>query len=380
MLRSSIAIPLFLSTLAVPAVGDSSISHCSPAKWSSPRCEAERSRELAQALTHCKTPNSTTPRCLAERERQFAADRNAEANRSMAAVKAERARVLVLSLTHCKSVNSTTPRCVAEREARFAQARNAEINASLARVAQVRAFEQARNAEIDRSLAAVETERERAFVAARNAEVGASLAAYEAQRVLRVARARMAMFDRPLASPRLRASQLETGAIGRTSPSAPLAPRRSSRRMVYADPCGEAGQDIKPLRFSAASADIDDDMKLELDRLALIAHSCLGVRIKIHGYSDAYAPAQISRRLAVLRAQATRSYLIAVGIAANRISAMGHGMPRAADGGTDDRMASGYVEFSISDLTIDASATRIMWELAEVLDPTYIPPLARLSP
>jgi outer membrane protein OmpA-like peptidoglycan-associated protein len=526
MLRSSIAVPVFLlSALAVPAAGQTTASHCMARNWSTPSCEAaharefaaarnaeinlsmaavmserarvlalslthcksadsttprcaaERTRELAQNLTHCKTPNSTTPRCLAERDNRFAAARNAEINRSVAAVTAERARVLALSLTHCKTADSTTPRCLAEhdnrfaavrnaeidrsiaaveaerarqfaaarnaeinrslaavetertrvlalslthcktagsttprclseRDNRFAAARNSEIDASLTRVAHLRAFETARNAEIERSIAAVEADRARKFARARNQEIEAStalaaqvrisrftrerngeidaaLAAYEAQRVLRIARARLAKYDRPLMAHRTMPSALfETGALGTAAPSMSPDAQSRSRRSKYAEPCSEAGQNIKPLRFSARSAAIDDDMKPELDRLALIAYSCPGVRIKIHGYSDASAPFQVSRHLAVLRAHTVRSYLIAVGVSANRISAMGHGVQRPFNGDAvaENEAHSGYVEFNISDLTIDASATRIMWQLAEVLDPTYIPPLARLSP
>jgi hypothetical protein len=34
----------------------------------------------------------------------------------------------------------------------------------------------------------------------------------------------------------------------------------------------------------------------------------------------------------------------------------------------------------IKDPATDAAAQRVMWDLAELLDPTYVPPLARLSP
>ena len=38
------------------------------------------------------------------------------------------------------------------------------------------------------------------------------------------------------------------------------------------------------------------------------------------------------------------------------------------------------VEFVIKDPAMDAAARRVMWDLAELLDPTYIPAVAGLSP
>ena len=38
------------------------------------------------------------------------------------------------------------------------------------------------------------------------------------------------------------------------------------------------------------------------------------------------------------------------------------------------------VEFVIKDPGMDAAARRVMWDLAELLDPTYVPAVAGLSP
>ena len=65
-------------------------THCTGYE-ATPRCEAERSRHLTLALTHCKSADDTSPRCTVERDREFHIARNAEIDRSMAAVASDRA-------------------------------------------------------------------------------------------------------------------------------------------------------------------------------------------------------------------------------------------------------------------------------------------------
>ena len=79
-----------------------------------------------------------------------------------------------------------------------------------------------------------------------------------------------------------------------------------------------------PLHF-ANGLDIDAAMKPELDRLAAVAQTCPGVRIEIHGYSDGTGPAFTNRSMAQARAQAAADYLIAAGVAQNRLAAIGRG-------------------------------------------------------
>ncbi len=226
-MRLRLAIPLLLSSLAVPAHGDTasncslaattqprceaqharefvaarnteinasiaavaavraqlaaSTTHCT-INATTPRCEAERARELALSRTYCKTPEFATPRCAAETAREFAAARNAEIIASI--TKVQQVRALASARTHCKTPEFATPRCAAEQAREFAAARNAEIDASIAafKAERARIFAAARNAEINASIAAVKAERERSFAAARNAEINASLATVAAVR------------------------------------------------------------------------------------------------------------------------------------------------------------------------------------------------------
>jgi hypothetical protein len=83
--------------------------------------------------------------------------------------------------------------------------------------------------------------------------------------------------------------------------------------------------------------------------------------------------------MAQARAQAVADYLIAAGVAPNRVAAIGRGsMESVLPYSRNAR--SRRVEFIIRDPAIDAAARRVMWDLAELLDPTYIPAVAGLSP
>jgi outer membrane protein OmpA-like peptidoglycan-associated protein len=477
MLRLRITIPLLLSSLAsAPAIGEYSTSHCT-ASPNSPRCEAERAREFAEARnaeinasiaavnarrawlvssrTHCKTPVSTTPRCEAERAREFAEARNAEINASIAAVNTERARTFAAARN--AEINASIAAVNAERAPAFAAARNAEINASIAMVnaERARAFAAARNAEINASIAIVAGERARAFAAARNAEINAAIAAVnalrgpnytppagistaavlseaaqaafvaarnaeidasisrvEAARQREFAAARNAEIDASIAAVNaqrfaaarnseinasiaavatqraLRAaeqragqSRVETGAI--SLPDIPVRPGSAPVvRRMHAEPCREAGRIMSPLQFSDGRTDIEQAMKPELDRIAMMARTCPAIRIEIHGHSDNSATTKVNRYLAQRRADAAVTYLVQAGVGRDRLAAVGHAeaQPVAPNTNAQNRARNRRIEVMIKDPATDAAAQRVMWDLAELLDPTYVPPLARLSP
>ena len=79
----------------------------------------------------------------------------------------------------------------------------------------------------------------------------------------------------------------------------------------------------EPTTTPDGGVEIDADMRPELNRLARLAATCPGMRIEIHGYSDGRGSAFINRSMAQARAQSVADYLIAAGIAPNRLAAMG---------------------------------------------------------
>ena len=127
--------------------------------------------------------------------------------------------------------------------------------------------------------------------------------------------------------------------------------------------------------------DAEDDVQTELDRLATLAQTCPGVRVEVHGYADGGSPYN-NRNLSQARAQVVTDYLIANGVAPNRVAAIGRGGNHAVlpySKGHDAAFNS-RAEFIVRDPSTDAAARRVMWDLAELLDPTYIPAVANLSP
>jgi outer membrane protein OmpA-like peptidoglycan-associated protein len=343
-------------------------THCHSPQSRTPRCQAERAQKFAKRQNALAT--ASMQRVKAERQRQFAAARNAEINASMAAVararastslaintthctgyevtprcEAERSRDFTLALTHCKSADDASPRCAVERDREFHIARNAEINRSMAAVASDRALQR--------------LEAAGRYSTGRNNSVNAALSAYGSAN-----------------------EPLETGAIG--VPELPLEPGPTPARDLKLehrsanDPCRAAGTPLSPLQFSRGNT-IDETMTPQLERLAEIAQTCPGVRIEVHGYSDG-GSAFHNRAMAQARAQAITDYLIAAGVEPNRVAAIGRGRMESVLPYTKGIADARRVEFVIKDPAMDAAARRVMWDLAELLDPTYIPAVAGLSP
>jgi outer membrane protein OmpA-like peptidoglycan-associated protein len=357
--------------------------------------KAARERDFAQSLTHCKTVNSQAPRCEAEPGREFAAARNAEASASLAAVQAARdrnfaqarnaeftasiatvetarARTAALSTTHCTGMGEPSPQCEAEHARELAMSmthcKPGASKSPRCEVERTREFAAARNAEINTSIALANAAHDRLFAETRNAEINASIAAVETERAIRSAQAQR------------QSPSIETGAI--RVPEVPVEPVLPLRRSINAEPCAAAGIRLTPVQFSGPGATVDDAMKPGLDTIAAIAKDCPAVHIEIHGYSDSLSAVQVSRLLSEMRAKAVMGYLESAGVDAARMVAIGHGdmIPLAANTTEENRAQNRRVEFTIKDPMLQAGVKRVMWDLSELLDPAYVPQLARLSP
>ena len=159
---------------------------------------------------------------------------------------------------------------------------------------------------------------------------------------------------------------------------------------MNATPCRAASRPMNALQFNGVNAVLDAGMMRELDRIAAVAKMCPSVRIEIHGHANDWTSAEVNQRLADARAQAAMAYLRASGVPANRMAAIGHagGVDPARDAATADAAKTAIVrgatdrrvEFKLRDPAQNAAALRVMWDLAELLDPAYVPAVAGLSP
>jgi len=321
------------------------------------KCLIQRGREFA--ATQKALATASMQNVAAERARSFAAERNAEINASLAAVErnraAERAVAYNLATSHCAR-NASTPRCAAEQKREFlasvTHCKSAADTSPRCEAERARDFRVARNNEVDRSIAAVAAARARGLL------------------------------DTAAAATQPRSSSIETGAIG--VPQLPKTPaleveRRGSRfHDISDDPCRVGLFD--PVQFTRGGR-IESDARPELDRLAKLVETCPGMRVEVHGYSDGASRAN-NTYLSQQRAQAIADYLIASGVAPNRVAAIGRGgrhpvLPYAK---AYEAPLGSRAELIVRDPSMDAAARRVMWDLAEVLDPTYIPAVANLSP
>jgi outer membrane protein OmpA-like peptidoglycan-associated protein len=177
--------------------------------------------------------------------------------------------------------------------------------------------------------------------------------------------------------------QWETGAIGSPVISADPRPQTSVTRTARTvSPCRAAGRALDPMSFVNGGTELSADMKSTLNQVAMIAKACPAVHLQVRGYTDASGPAQVKRHLSQRRARSARDYLVSKGVEAWRVSVIGHGdadpvMPNTT---SENRARNRRIEVQMIDPAMEATARRIMWDLAELLDPTYVPPLAQLSP
>ena len=103
------------------------------------------------------------------------------------------------------------------------------------------------------------------------------------------------------------------------------------------------------VRFETAAAEIEDHSFGFLDRVAHVAQQCGGVRLEISGHTDSDGLESDNQILSERRAEAVRAFMIAAGVAANRLVAVGYGESRPlAENDTDEgKAANRRIEFQV---------------------------------
>jgi outer membrane protein OmpA-like peptidoglycan-associated protein/osmotically-inducible protein OsmY len=138
------------------------------------------------------------------------------------------------------------------------------------------------------------------------------------------------------------------------SPSTPLAARRPTPR-AQLDEAGAACQRTfdellqQRIEFAVARADIDERSHALLDRLAATAATCPDRTIEVAGHTDSDGDEAMNQALSERRAQAVVSYLVARGVAASRLSAVGYGeiAPLAPNDSAENKARNRRIEFVV---------------------------------
>ena len=123
----------------------------------------------------------------------------------------------------------------------------------------------------------------------------------------------------------------------------------SSDSTLGAQACQSMISDLGPIYWARKSAALNDRTKQHLDELAQIAKRCTSMVIEVHGHADATGSADVSRRLSKERALAVAKYLIAAGVEAHRLVAIGHGAdaPIVTGDAQESMTCNRRIEFSL---------------------------------
>lgn len=103
------------------------------------------------------------------------------------------------------------------------------------------------------------------------------------------------------------------------------------------------------ISFRTGSAELTDASKAPLDEVATLLSENPQIMLALSGYTDNTGGAETNLRLSKIRAEAVRTYLLAQGVAAERVMAEGYGIasPRADNATREGRTLNRRVEMEI---------------------------------
>ncbi|MEL7207428.1 MAG: OmpA family protein, partial [Actinomycetota bacterium] len=106
---------------------------------------------------------------------------------------------------------------------------------------------------------------------------------------------------------------------------------------------------LEAIRFEYYSEDLSAAGRAELDRVVEFLDVNDGIDLEIEGHTDDIGPAGLNQRLGQRRAEAVRDYLVANGVEADRLTAVGigEGRPIASNDTEAGREANRRIEFVI---------------------------------
>ena len=112
----------------------------------------------------------------------------------------------------------------------------------------------------------------------------------------------------------------------------------------------EPGELLLRMGFTFARADVPETVRRRLDNVAgVLANERSDVKVEVIGHTDSVGSAEYNQVLSEKRADAVKAYLVAHGIAAERISVSGYGesRPRASNDTIEGRRLNRRVEIKV---------------------------------
>jgi OOP family OmpA-OmpF porin len=113
----------------------------------------------------------------------------------------------------------------------------------------------------------------------------------------------------------------------------------------------EPGDLVLRLGFTFGRADVPETVRMRLDAAAaMLANDRTVARIEVAGHTDAVGSSDFNQVLSEKRAEAVKAYLVAHGVAAERVSVVGYGeaQPRASNDTIEGRRLNRRVEIRIT--------------------------------
>ncbi|MFI8034087.1 OmpA family protein [Acinetobacter sp. ABJ_C3_5] len=107
---------------------------------------------------------------------------------------------------------------------------------------------------------------------------------------------------------------------------------------------------LQIINFATASNQIPDENKAILDKAAALMKNTKDAKLTVAGYTDSTGNANSNKTLSQKRAQAVVDYLVSQGVAADQLTAVGHGADNpVADNTTEEgRFKNRRIEFSVT--------------------------------
>lgn len=153
--------------------------------------------------------------------------------------------------------------------------------------------------------------------------------------------------EKPVPTPEPRTPPAQNSA-----PTEPLPPdpQAAARRCQAAFDANLAGG--SSTAFASGRAELSAEGRELLARLAGVATTCPAAAIEVAGHTDASGSELLNQRLSQERAQAAVDYLVTLGIAAQRLRAVGYGesQPVADNASADGRARNRRIEITVREL------------------------------